>query len=435
MLTRKIKADGQLVKLIIYLFVNNLLMAIVWKVNIQIPAAAGWLFKSEELLKLNLPSDNYYPPGSALLLIPFTKLENSALYATFFYMNIGLIFFYLICNEIKSQFLNIIALSTLSINVYLFWLMKGSQDTVYEFAFVMISTFLLIKNYWKLSFMSLFMLSQIRSGYVILFCIVSVLLFFKNKSYNFSRKLILIPLILFIMSASVNLFNYGTTAPSNTSGQTLYFGQNKYFYLASPLYDVDVFLAQDGHMDVPGYKNEDLWSLDFNKIDELFLVQAIKQLKENPASLIQNTISKVDNLFFNFQKVPNLPGKYWLSRDGSTINIDQSQSLTLKHAIGNLLYFLYRVISVLLMVYTLSLLIFFRKKIDTKNMEYIIWSLLPIVSWIPLSLIYYNDTRFRIVPECLIIPAAVYFLNFVNKHDLIQKSHVITPKDIPKGPK
>ena len=74
MQTRKIKADGQLVKLIIYLFVNNLLMAIVWKVNIQIPAAAGWLFKSEELMKFKLPSNNYYPPGSALLLIPFTKL-------------------------------------------------------------------------------------------------------------------------------------------------------------------------------------------------------------------------------------------------------------------------------------------------------------------------------------------------------------------------
>ena len=419
MLIRKIKADGQLVKLIIYLFVNNSLMAIVWKVNIQLPAAGGWLFKSEELLKFNLPSNNYYPPGSALLLIPFAKLENSAIYATFFYMNIGLIFFYLICNEIKSQFLSIIALSTLSINVYLFWLMKGSQDTVYEFAFVMISTFLLIKNYWKLSFMSLFMLFQIRSGYVILFCIVSVLLFIKYKSYNFSRKLILIPLILFIVSASVNLLNYGTTAPSNTSGQTLYFGQNKYFYLASPLYDVDVFLAQDGHMDVPGYKNEDLGSLDYNKIDELFLIQAIKQLKENPASLIQNTISKVDNLFFNFQKIPNLPGKYWLSRDGSTINIDQSQNLTLKYAIGNLLYFLYRVISVLFIIYALSLLIFFRKKINIKNIEYIIWSLLPFVSWVPLSLVYYNDTRFRIVPECLIIPAAGYFLNFVNKSNAI----------------
>lgn len=419
---KNLKTDDQRVKrvkLVIYLFVNNLLMAIVWIENIQPPAAGGWISKSEELLKFHLPSDNYYPPGSALLLIPFMKLENCALYATFFYMNIGLIFFYLICNEIKSKFLNIMALSTLSINVYLFWLMKGSQDTVYEFAFVMISTFLLIKTYWKLSFMSLFMLFQIRSGYVILFCIVSVLLFIKHKSFNFSRKLIFIPLLLLSLSASVNLLNYGTTAPSNTSGQTLYFGQNKYFYLASPLYDVDVFLAQDGHMDVPGYKNEDLWSLDFNKIDQLFLIQAIKQLKENPASLIQNTISKVDNLFFNFQKIPNLPGKYWLSRDGSTINIDQSQDLTLKYAIGNLLYFLYRVISVLFIIYTLSILIFFRKKINTKNIEYIIWSLLPIVSWVPLSLVYYNDTRFRIVPECLIIPAAGYFLNFVNKSNVI----------------
>jgi len=270
---RKLKANSRLVKMVIYLFVNNLLMVIVWIENIQPAAAGGWISKSEELLKFHLPSDNYYPPGSALLLIPFSKFENYTLIATFFYMNVGLIFFYLICNKIKSQFLNIIALSTLSINIYLFWLMKGSQDTVYEFAFVMISTYLLIKNYWKLSFMSLFMLFQIRSGYVILFCIVSVLLLIKYKHYNFNRKLIFIPLTLLIFSASVNLFQYGTTAPSNTSGQTLYFGQNKYFYLASPLYDVDVFLAQDGHMDIPGYKNEDLWSLDFNKIDELYLIQ------------------------------------------------------------------------------------------------------------------------------------------------------------------
>jgi len=432
---RKLKANSRLVKMVIYLLVNNLLMVIVWIENIQPAAAGGWISKSEELLKFHLPSDNYYPPGSALLLIPFSKFENYTLFATFFYMNVGLIFFYLICNEIKSQFLNIIALSTLSINIYLFWLMKGSQDTVYEFAFVMISTYLLIKNYWKMSFVTLFVLFQIRSGYVILFCIVSVLLLIKYKFYNFNRKLILIPLILFIVSASVNLFHYGTAAPSNTSGQTLYFGQNKYFYLASPLYDVDVFLAQDGHMDVPGYKNEDLRSLDSHNIDELYLNQAIKQMKENPASFVQNTISKVDNLFFNFQKIPNLPGKYWLSRDGSTINIDQSQNLTLKYAIGNLLYFLYRVISVLLIIYALSLLIFFRKKLNAKNIEYTIWALLPFVSWIPLSLVYYNDTRFRIVPECLIIPAAVYFLNFVNKHDLAQKSYVITPKDISKGAK
>jgi hypothetical protein len=380
-----------------------------------LPARAGtnWVDKASAILNFDAPADNYYPPGSALLITPFVNFPNISLVSTFFWANIGFIFYFLICKFITKKFWNLLALSTFLINVYLFWNFKSSQDTVFEFTFVMISVYFLIRQKWYMAFFSLFLLFQIRSGYLLLFVLVFGLILIRHSHLNVKKRMLIFPIGLFILSASFNQLVYGVVSPSVTSGQTIYFGQNKYFYLGHPNFDIDTFLAEKGHMTPKGFTNEELWSKDLKEIDDIFLNQALNDVRNNPQALIQNTLIKIDNLFFNFQKIPNLPGQHWLSTDANSIIIDKN-ALDLKYAIGNLIYFIYRVISVLLIIYALSIYLHSRMLMTRADNFYTVWLLLPFISWVPLCLIFYEDTRFRIVSESLFIPAAAYLITRLN---------------------
>jgi hypothetical protein len=385
-------------------------MALSWQLN-TLPAVAGtnWIDKALAILNFNAPADNYYPPGSGLLITPFVHFPNVSLLSTFFWANIGFIFYFLICKFIMSRLWNFVALSTFLINVYLFWNFKSSQDTVFEFAFVMISLYFLIRKNWHIAFLSLFLLFQIRSGYLLLFVLVLGILLIKRKYFGLNKRTLIFPVSLLLLSVFFNQFVYGVVSPSNTSGQTIYFGQNKYFYLGHPNFDIDTFLSKEGHMTPEGFTNEELWDKNLKEIDDIFLAEALRDIRNNPQVLIQNTLTKIDNLFFNLQKVPNLPGQHWLSNDANSIVVDK-YSLDLKYALGNLIYFLYRVISVLLIIYALSIYFYFRRFINKGDYLYSLWLLLPFISWVPLCLIFYEDTRFRIVPETLFIPASAYLI-------------------------
>jgi hypothetical protein len=59
----------------------------------------------------------------------------------------------------------------------------------------------------------------------------------------------------------------------------------------------------------------------------------------------------------------------------------------------------------------LSILFFNRKTAPKRQFIAPFWLLLPFVSWIPINIIYYEDTRFRIVPEILFVPAAVMIIS------------------------
>jgi hypothetical protein len=277
----------------------------------------------------------------------------------------------------------------------------------------MISVYLLIREKWYIAFLSLFMLFQIRSGYLLLFFIVFGILLIKRDYFNVKKLVLIFPIGLFIVSASFNQLLYGVVSPSVTSGQTIYFGQNKYFYLGHPNFDIDTFLVKEGHMTPKGFTNEELWDRDLKETDDIFLSEALSDIRSNPHVLIQNTLIKIDNLFFNFQKIPNLPGQHWLSTDANSIVIDRN-ALDLKYAVGNLVYFIYRVISVLLITYALSVFFYSRKSLTRDDYVHTVWLLLPFISWAPLCLIFYEDTRFRIVSESLFIPAAAYLITRLN---------------------
>lgn len=403
------------INFLVFLFLCNFLLSLAWLFN-DLPAAAGtnWVSKSREILSLNIPSDNYYPPGSAILNMPFINFSNISLISTYFWANIGFVFFFLITYEIKNVLWIKVTLITFLSNVYLFWNFKSSQDTVYEFAFVTISVYALIKKRFSLAIVSLFLLFQVRSGYWLLFVLVVFIFIFKRKSLNLKKNIFILSFGLLVFSSVFNFVSYGTLSPSNTSGQTLYFGQNKYFYLGHPSYDIDTFLSVGGHMTPKGFSNKELWNRDLTELDNIFKQQALDDIRNNPESFIQNTLIKLDNLFFNFQKIPNLPGTYWLSENGKQVNIE-GEGLDLKYALGNLAYFLYRLISIMLLIYSVSLWLYFRKSFKTGELYFTLWSFLPILSILPVCLVFYEDTRFRIVAESLLIPASAYLLIKINK--------------------
>ena len=394
----------------VFLFLCNVLLSLAWIIN-DLPAVAGtnWASKSKEILSFNIPSDNYYPPGPAILSIPFRNFKDISFMSTYFWANVGFVFFFLITYQIKNLYWIRVTLITFLLNVYLFWNFKSSQDTVYEFAFVMISVYALIKQKYVLAVVSLFLLFQVRSGYWLLFVLVMLIFLFKHKSLNFKKRIFILSFGLLIFSSLFNFVSYGTLSPSNTSGQTLYFGQNKYFYLGHPSYDIDTFLSEGGHMTPKGFTSEELWNRDLTELDNIFKKQAMADIRNSPESFIQNTLIKLDNLFFNFQKIPNLPGTYWLSEDGTKVYIE-GDGLNLKYALGNLVYFLYRFISIMLLIYSVSIWLFFRKSLRTSDLYFSFWSFLPILSILPVCIIFYEDTRFRIVAETLLIPASVYLL-------------------------
>ncbi len=398
------------VRVLIFISSCNVTLAASWHFN-SLPAVAGtnWVNKALAILNFDAPADNYYPPGAGLLITPFVHLTNVSLMSTFFWANIGFVFYFLICNFILNRFLNFVALSSFLLNVYLFWNFKSSQDTVFEFAFVMISVYFLIKKSWYAAFLSLFLLFQIRSGYLLLFVLVLGIIFYKRKFLGVKTRILIFPIFLVCLSAIFNQLVYGVVSTSITSGQTFYFGQNKYFYLGHPNFDIDTFLSREGHMTPKDVNHKDLWSSSLKEVDDVFLKESLKDIRENPQTFIQNSMIKIDNLFFNFQKIPNLPGEHWLSTDASSILIDKN-ALTLKYALGNLIYFLYRIISIILIIYAVSVSFFTRKFVDKNDNLYSFWLLVPFISWIPLCLIFYEDTRFRIVSESLFIPAAVYII-------------------------
>ena len=401
-------------RFLVFLLSCNLFLLLSWQLN-NLPARAGtnWVDKASAILNFDAPADNYYPPGSALLITPFVNFPNISLVSTFFWANIGFIFYFLICKFITKEFWNLLALSTFLINVYLFWNFKSSQDTVFEFAFVMISIYFLIRQKWYVAFLSLFLLFQIRSGYLFLFVLVFGIILIRHRYFRINKRVLIFPITLFILSAGFNQLVYGVVSPSVTSGQTIYFGQNKYFYLGHPNFDIDTFLSKEGHMTPKSLTNDELWKKDLKEVDNIFLKEALSNIRSNPQVFIQNTLIKIDNLFFNFQKIPNLPGQHWLSTDANSIIIDKN-ALDLKYAIGNLIYFIYRIISVLLIIYALSIYFHSRKLMTIADNFYPVWLLLPFVSWVPLCLIFYEDTRFRIVSESLFIPAAAYLITRLN---------------------
>lgn len=393
-------------KLWLFLTIFAAELSVIHQISDLPVSIGGWIEKAQEISSFKVPQDNFYGPGAAILIVPFLWLKTHLFLILLIYSSLGALGYWKITNIISNEYIRRLSKSALLANFYLIWLINSSQDTVFEFFLLMWAMyFLLKKNYIWFSTIT-FLLCLTRAGYWVFFLGSAVVFFLyekrqqKNKSW---KTLLAIPLLIF--SSLFNYTNYHSLSPALESGITAYYSYSKYHYLALPKMDMDVFLSGPngafsknfGPLIVGDEKPAD--------VSKIYRSAAIDSLLNNKKETILAWMQKFDSYFFDVQKVPHLPGSYVLDQQEMKISI-QDERLTWPLILGNLFYLLYRTLLFSLGMLAAGILIgakFFLQ--ESRRMQFHLWpTVLPYLFGVIPGILFYTETRFKIVSELLIIP-------------------------------
>jgi len=396
-------------RLVIFIAVLQIELLLIRQVSDLTPGTSNWIEKSEQILGLRIPEDNFYGPGAALMMAPFVFFGVSSYLANMFYLALGSIAYWNICSLISSRAGKAIALTALPLNIYLIWLIDSSQDTVFEFFLLTCSVLFLVKKRILLFALSGFLLCETRAGYWVFYLGISGYLFIREYSKN--RKIVAGKLFAFyflIVSSLFNFVNYGSPSPALEGGVTTYFSYTKYHYLALPKMDMDVFLSgpqgafsSDKGPHIPTGSTP-------AEINSIFQKAALESALANKPETLLGWMQKFDSYFFDVQKIPHLPGQYVIDLDRKVIEIGDER-LSWSLIIGNLIYMFYR--TALLISGLLAVGLFLGMSHLNKRSELHQFNLLPLVTpfifgALP-GILIYTETRFKIVSELLLIPCIV----------------------------
>ena len=353
----------------------------------------NWFPKAHEISKLAIPSSNFYPAGSALMLTPFLFLESKPLLIIVFYFSLANFFFIKNTKVIKSKKLRLIGAVSFLFNPYLPWLVYSSQDTVFEYFLLMLTVWFLINKKFNYFIISGFLLNLCRPAYWIMYLLISLIYqiyFVRKKEY---RYIYAIPFLILAVNSVYNYSQYNSFRLADESGITSYFSYNKYLYLSLPLFDMDVFLSKGGHMSNP---------YGFGESPDDYVSATKRSISENPKEILLSGMQKIDSYIFTSQKIPKLPGEYYLSKDAKSIIIG-NERLSWSLVIGNMAYQFYRGILFITFLISIGRLTNIRFKKTELNTKYqLLFLILPwICGFISCSL-FYTETRFKIVSELLI---------------------------------
>jgi hypothetical protein len=227
----------------------------------------------------------------------------------------------------------------------------------------------------------------------------------RRKEINF-KKLIAVPLL--VVTSLFNYVNFGSPSPALEGGMTAYFSYSKYHYLALPKMDMDVFLSgpQGIFTDRHGI-NAEKYTSDAQANSELQKA-AINSVLDNKKETLLGWMQKVDSYVFDVQKVPHLPGRYVLDIENKVIKIE-SERLTWPLVVGNFFFFIYRILLFCAGFLALGMILF--QKIAIGKVDNFIstcWVLsLPYVFGFVPGIMFYTETRFKIVSELLLVPLVI----------------------------
>lgn len=391
---------------VIYYALINLLFIITINEVSDLPVLLGnWEGKAQLIANFKNPEDNFYPPGGAILLVPFLWSKPNYEIAIYFYFTLASIIYYLICNKlITNKLFLVFALSAFTFNPYLIWLANSSQDTIFEL-FLLISGFaLLLKGSYFLSFLPLYLLCLTRPAYwpfFILLPFIMNLLRTKNSvNLQISKKILIVPILFLAGTFGINQVIFKNPALASEAGLTAHFAHNQFFYLAMPKFDPDVFLATDGNMSTDKIING---STKFTNVKNPEFRAAMINLFENPKSFFLNSVQKIDTYFFTVQKNPQLSGEYYLSQDGKSIIIGEARE-SWPLIIGSILYFMYRSLLLVFSISAITLLVVSPKIRRDLSENSVILFCLPFFLGSIAGILFYSETRFKIVSELLLVP-------------------------------
>lgn len=363
--------------------------------------------KAVELLGFHIPSSNFYPIGAGLLYAPFVALGLGPSAAILFYLNIGLIFYYLITLAISSFAWRLVALIGLAGNIVFLTVIQWGEDTVLQFACLSVAFYFLLKAR-PLAFGGLALLAaSVRSTDFVMFLVIAVLMSVLTRS----KRWLLFP-VLFALLCLFNWAQYGSPAPSLNSGVNVFIGQQPLYPIGHPKFDIDVFFNLHGFLDpdkvLPASKKR-----SEVEIDRSYQEMGMKSLFRDIPRFAYSSIMKANNWVLNDEEVPSAPGSYSLERDGAgryRINIDEmpaSQAYVFRSV-----YMLYKLIynSLFLMAVAAVLLLAWR----CRHLDPMAMLLFTTLMTLPIVVLAFPDTRFKINYEIFALPAmAVYAPRFL----------------------
>ncbi len=395
--------------LLVYLSVLALELLLINQISDLPTSIGGWVAKADELISFQVPSDNFYGPGAAIMWIPFLWLKNHEFLVILFYFLVGSIAYWKLTLQIRSLLGARIAQIALPLNFYLLWLVNSSQDTVFEYCLLLWSTYFLLKRNYVGFAAAAYLLSLTRAGYWTFFLgttlILLVIDLIKKRNIK-ARKLIAIPLL--IITSFFNYANYGSPSPALEGGMTAYFSYSKYHYLALPKMDMDVFLSGPKGIFSEEFgvksKNSEISVESNNEYQRAAINSAIENKKETLLGWMQ----KVDSYIFDVQKIPHLPGRYVLDLENKIIKIE-NERLTWPLVLGNLIFFLYRTILVFSGLLAVGMFLLHKVKygkLDIFTSKNWVLSLPYLIGIIP-GILFYTETRFKIVSELVLVPLIV----------------------------
>lgn len=361
----------------------------------------NWSYKAKEILSLNVPSDNFYGPGAAILMAPFVLINREFL-AILVYAFLGAWFYVKIVKLLPTNRYMVFGYFALISNVYLIWLINSSQDTVFEFFLLILTTYLYLKKHFLGYSGAFFLLSLTRSAYWLPFLLVGLYELYKfvrSKEFNY-KKALAIPLLL--LTGIFNFVNYDSPSPALEGGITAYFSYSKYHFLSLPKMDMDVFLSGEAGIFSEKYgviPQNDLSPADENNV---YMQAAIDSAVSNPKQTLLGWMQKIDSYIFVSQKVPNLPGSYVLNQGNKTIEIGDER-LNWILILGNLVFMFWRASLLIVGLIALGIWISIRKVGAKCDLRLSFLSFPWLIGLIP-GVLFYTETRFKIVSEALLFP-------------------------------
>ena len=376
----------------------------------DLPVSIGnWLYKADQVISFHIPSDNFYGPGAAILLAPFVWLRNDLFIVILIYFILGSVAYWKICELITHVASRRIAKAALPCNVYLLWLINSSQDTVFEFFLLLYAIYFLVRKKYPFFSICSYLLCLTRAGYwtffvgTTLIILISDLKVFKKI---FFKKILAIPFLL--ITSVFNFVHYGSPSPALEGGMTAYFSYSKYHYLSLPKMDMDVFLSgPNGIFSKEHGKPTEEFKSGQEANSELFNA-ALDSIFENKKETLLGWMQKIDSYYFDVQKIPHLPGRYQLDLSTNKISIENDR-LSWPIVMGYLLYFLSRILLVISGFLAIGGTIFHKLvfgKFDLFLAKY--WALsLPYIFGIIPGVLFYTETRFKIVSELILVPLII----------------------------
>lgn len=388
-----------------FMFIYGVLCTIVALIASQFldlpPLIGNWEKKAWSILEFNL-TDNYYPPGAALALIPFLWSGPDFWPALYFYYALSSMIYFEICKFVPHKKFRIAALAALPANTYLTWLCLTSADQVVELLTLLLFGLFALRKRFALALLSGFLLSFTRPAYWVVFILIIFLMArekrnSESKPRNYLRQGAAVWVLFAVLA--FNKVVFGSVNLASSSGDTIYFSHQKFHYLSLPKFDMDVLL-KNGPSTKPEVVADSSDRLNF--IEDYKTRAAFISILENPQRFLFAQMQKVDSYFFPIQKIPHLPGQYELAEDEKSILIGDER-LTWSLTIGYIIFAMYRAIWMLLFAGTLvwlGLLIFSRGNFNRAE-KYL---LLPYLAGVVPGFLYYVETRFKICSELLAIP-------------------------------